>query len=74
MGEMRVLDETGDTKLVWDTDNQDEVDAARETFNKLKKKGYSAYHVKDKGAKGKIMTEFDETAEKLIMAPAVQGG
>lgn len=64
----------GDTKLIWDGGNQDEVDAARETFKRLKGKGYAAYAVKKDGEKGKVVTEFDPEAEKIIMAPAVVGG
>ncbi len=64
----------GDTKLIWDAGNQDEVDNARETFKRLQGRGYAAYAVKKDGEKGKVVTEFDPEAEKIIMAPAVRGG
>lgn len=31
--ELAVLDRTGDTKTIWDADNEAEVDAARATFD-----------------------------------------
>lgn len=72
--EMAVLDETGDTKLIWDEDNQDEVDAAKDMFDKLKKKGYLAYSVNKKGDKGEVLSKFDASVERIIMAPPMQGG
>jgi len=74
MGEMRILDGSGDTKQVWDPDNEDEVQAAKELFNKLIKKGYSAYRVGSKGAKAGRMEEFEAEEGKMILVPAVKGG
>lgn len=73
-GELCVMDHTGDTKLIWNPNNTDETEAARELFNKLKKKKYLAYTVKANGDKGEVITEFDPSAEKIIMAPPVVGG
>ena len=74
MGELRELGPHGDTKMVWDADEEDEVKVAKNTFNKLRKKGYFAYKVKKGGEKGKVITEFDPDAEKIIMALPMQGG
>lgn len=75
MGELRKLDKTGDTKIIWDPDKQDEVDAAEETFNRLIKKGYNAFEVGLRGKKtSRKVTKFDPNLEKLILAPALQGG
>jgi len=52
----------------------DEVDNARDTFTKLKKKGYLAYSVNANGKKGEVLDEFDPKAEKIIMAPRMVGG
>ncbi len=73
-GELCVMDHTGDTKLLWDRTRPDEVDAARDTFTNLRKKGYLAYKVKTDGGQGEVITEFDPTAEKIILAPPVAGG
>lgn len=68
----------GDTHLMWDANNEDEVGAMRATFDKLRKKGYLAFSVKtegkNKGGKGVQVTEFDPKATKLILAPPMQGG
>lgn len=75
MGELRIMDkDAGDLKVIWDKDNEEEVDAAREQFNKLIKKGFTAYKVDKKGEPGKKISEFDENAEKLILSPRIVGG
>ena len=73
-GELSILDRTGDTKLIWDSNNRDEVSVAQETFDKLKKKGFIAYSVMKGGDKGQVLTKFDPNVEKIIMSPAMAGG
>ena len=72
--EIAVLNKTGDTKLIFDPDNTDEVNAAREMFTGLKKKGHVAYKVSADGSKGEVIREFDPRCGKIIMAPAMVGG
>ena len=72
--ELAVMDKTGDTKSIWDPDNQAEVEAARSTFNALKKKGYIAYRVGRDGEKAEVMNAFDPDAAQIIMAPPMAGG
>lgn len=74
MNELATMDNTGDTKTIWDPRNEDEVDIARHTFEKLRKKGYLIYSVGKDGEKGKAMNSFDPKAEKLIAIPPVVGG
>jgi hypothetical protein len=74
MSELHVMDETGDTKLIWDKSNRDEVKNAEETFDRLKKKGFIAYSVDKEGGKGKVISAFDADAQKIIMSPAMAGG
>ena len=75
MSEMRIMNEkAGDLKVIWDKDNQTEVDAAEEQFDSLLKKGYIAYTVDKKGEKAKQIRKFDADAEKIILAPMLQGG
>jgi hypothetical protein len=64
----------GDTKLVWDPDNESEVECAKATFDKLIAKGFTAFHVKDKGEQGEKMKKFDPEAGKIILVPRIQGG
>lgn len=75
MGVMAVMDrQAGDLKVVWDADNEDEVQAAREQFDSLTGKGYMAYTVAARGRKGEQIRTFDPDAEKIILAPAMRGG
>jgi len=75
MGELRVMDkELGDLKVIWDPENPHEVEAAKETFIKLKGKNYLAFDVAKLGRKGNEVKEFDPALEKLIMTPPLQRG
>lgn len=69
-----VMDKTGDTKLIFDPNNADEVESAKNTFRDLKKKGFIAYRVSADGSKGEVIREFDSAAGKIILAPAMVGG
>lgn len=71
---MRVIDPSGDTKIMWDSAREAEVDVARNTFNNLRRKHYTAYSVKKNGEPGRVITEFDPDAEKIIMSPPMAGG
>lgn len=73
-GEMRVLDHTGDTKIIWDSENRTEVEHARKTFDELAAKGFSAFSVKKDGEKGSRLSKFDPEEEKMILVPALRGG
>jgi len=75
MGEMAIMDKTGDSKLIWDPAVPEEVEAARNTFEKLRnKKSYVAYTVKDDGEKGEVLHSFDPNIARIIMAPAMVAG
>jgi len=74
MGEMSVMDGTGDTKIIWDSGNTEEIENAHKTFKRMKKKGFIAYSVEGDGGKGKVLTEFDQDAERIILAPPLAGG
>lgn len=74
MGELRQMDKSGDTKLMWSAENADEVASAKRTFDELKKKNFLAYSVKKRGGMGEQIREFDPSAEKIIMAPPMAGG
>lgn len=72
--EMAVMDGTGDTKTLWDPDNEDEVANARSVFEHFKAKGFSIFHVGKEGEKAKIMQKFDPDAAKMIAVPVIVGG
>ncbi len=74
-GEMRTMGTSGDTKLVWDADQPDEVANARRTFDDLLAKGFAAFSVTGReGAKGEQIRRFDPAAERIIMVPQLAGG
>lgn len=64
----------GDLRSTWDPKNQDEVDSAKATFDRLKKQGYTAHKVKKDGSEGEIIREFDPEAGKIIMMKPMAGG
>lgn len=74
MHEIAVMDRTGDTKTMWNPHIDDEVEMAKQVFDKFKKKGYAIFRVKADGDKGEQMHTFDKTAEKMICVPPVVGG
>jgi hypothetical protein len=74
MGELRIIDSTGDTKINFDPKNRDEVEAAEAQFDTLTEKGFTAYHVEKDGSKGKVMKKFDSKAGLIIMVPTLAGG
>lgn len=75
MSEMQVMDPTGHTVVKWSPKNSTEVDAARETFNALRAKGYSAFRVdKETKNQGARLDTFDPKAKKMIMVPQLRGG
>lgn len=60
---------------MWDKDNEDEVEAARATFDSLTRKGYLAYKAEGrKGERGEQIRRFDPEAERIILVKANQGG
>lgn len=73
-GEMRIMDHTGDTKIIWDKNVPAEVEHARDTFKKFKDKRYLAYSVESGGAKGTILKEFDPNIQSMILSPPLAGG
>ena len=73
-GELCIIDRTGDTKVIWDSRNPDEVEAAKATFDRLRAKGYLAFKVEKNGDRGEVLREFDERAEKIILSPPFAGG
>jgi hypothetical protein len=71
---LQYMSDEGDSRIIWDPDNADEVAAARAQFDTLTGKGYIAYQVRRGGEKGERVRKFDPTIERLILAPATVGG
>lgn len=64
---IRVLDDNGDTRLVWNRRDQSEVDEARIKFDEYLKKGHRAYVCRSDGTKGRRVETFDAMMEELIL-------
>jgi len=76
LGVLCIMDETGDTRIMWDPAKTDEVDVARAAFDAARKKGMVAYRVDPTSGEktAEVIRTFDATAGKVIMAPALRGG
>lgn len=75
MGELVLMGIAGDTKVMWNADNADEVKAAKKTWDDLVgKKRFLGFKVKKSGEPGEQIREFDPSAGKLIIAPPMAGG
>lgn len=74
-GLIESLDRTGDTKIMWDGRNADEVAAAKAAFDTHIKRGGLAYRAEGKnGERGEKITKFDKKAERIILVPQLVGG
>lgn len=71
---LHITDETGDTRLMWDPTNKDEVDIAKSSFEKGIAKGMLAYSVNADGTTGEVIRKFDKKAGKIIMVRQTAGG
>lgn len=72
---MHELNRSGDTKVMWNPRDADEVENARKTFIRLLGKGFKAFRVSATGGQeGRAITEFDPNAEKIIFIPQLAGG
>jgi hypothetical protein len=73
---LHITDATGDTRIMWDPRNRDEVATAKAAFDAAKSKGMLAYSVDpDSGeSTGTVIREFDKKAGKIIMVRQTQGG
>jgi len=73
MSELRILEKSGDMKISWNSRNDEEVAAAKETFDKRIKDGWSAFRDKF-GSKGDKIKIFDADAERIVLVPPISGG
>jgi hypothetical protein len=73
---LHITDTTGDTKVMWDPGNADEVAAAKAAFDAAKKKKMLAYAVDPDtgGQTGEVIREFDPARGKIIMVRQTAGG
>lgn len=75
IGALCTLNGHGDTRVMWDSRNPDEVEAAKAQFDSLIAKGYLAYKAEGKeGRKGEQLKKFDKRAERVILVRPPVGG
>lgn len=74
LGQLRILDNSGDTKTVWDSSKPDEVKAAREAFDHYKSKGYAIFGANSAGEKGQRLDTFDPAVGVMYAVPRIVGG
>ena len=67
------MDTTGDTRISWFPDNEDEIKAAKKEFDELKGKGWSFFTGGVTG-KGKKVTSFDSSLGQIVAIPPIAGG
>jgi hypothetical protein len=74
-GQMHETGKEGDTKIIWDKDNSDEVEIARAAFDSALRKGMLAYAAEgSRGRRGTQIRTFDPDAERIILVRPMQGG
>lgn len=70
----RVLSDEGDTRLVWDRREPDQVKEAYVRFKEMLDKGYTAFAIRSDGKKGSRLEEFDPLHEEILMVPRTMPG
>ena len=72
---MHKLDESGDSQIGWDPENDDEVEAAKKMFKaNMEIEGVRAYEVGKDGKADKEIKRFNPNAGKIILVPQIAGG
>ena len=71
---LKILNEHGDERLVWDMNNGREAKEAKKKFLDYINKGYKAYSVDTEGTKNRRISEFDVEAEEILMVPPTVKG
>ena len=76
MGTMRILDQSGDTAVTWDLDDETTLRAAREIFEREAAQSKMAF-ARPLGApveQAERIRSFDPGAEEIIWVRPIQGG
>lgn len=64
---MRIFDETGDRRLIWNATDPAQVKDAATLFDEYVKKGWKAYAIRDDGSRGRRIREFDAVKQELVV-------
>jgi chlorite dismutase len=71
---MKILNDKGDERLVWDKENGKQAKEAKVKFEELLGKKYMAFSVDTQGNKNRKIEEFDVDAEEILMIPPTSAG
>jgi len=63
---MRILDESGDSRVIWDSRDPKQVADAATLFEEYLKKGWRAYAVDQHGVQGKRIRRFNAATEEIF--------
>lgn len=74
MGELSILDSSGDTKVTWNCNIPEEINSAKNKFNELKEKGYTLFEIFSNGDQGKELKEFNPLTESILAIPPTRKG
>ncbi len=74
MHEISVINASGDNKLLWDPQDAAGVQAAKNMYDELTKKGYAAFGVKQNGEKAGQIDHFSKDLARIILVPPMRGG
>ena len=69
---LRILDQSGDTKLTYDPSDREAVLEVERRFTRLMEQNFVAFDVSTQP--GRIMTTFDPKASEVIVSPRFAGG
>jgi hypothetical protein len=74
-GIIQMINDQGDSRIMWDRRNRVEVDVAKAAFRAAIKGGAMVYKAEGKeGTRGEQVKTFSAEDERLIVVPAMQGG
>jgi len=74
MGELSILDSTGDSKIDWNCNIPEEISKARDKFNELKKSDYTMFEIFSNGDQGKELKAFNPLTESVLAVPPTRKG
>ena len=74
MGRLRIFGRSGDEKVSWSLNNQAEIDAAKDSFDAYKRRGFTAFAVTRGNRQGARIEEFDLMLEEILFVPPMAGG
>jgi hypothetical protein len=73
-GTLHVLDNTGDTAVAWDTEQEDTVDEAKAKFDEIIQQGYFGVGTTEQGEHEQVKTFEPEKYPKVTLQPPPVAG